>query len=68
MNTGTAAPAIGFAGYWRQSKRHQWVRLTEADDFGEAWDELLGALDGRPRGEALVVRGDKDPNHEPVRR
>ncbi len=58
MNTTSA-----FFGWYRQSKRHKWIKLAEGDDYGHALNQLLDAVARLP-GHAELLVSQTDPNKD----
>jgi hypothetical protein len=52
-----------FFGWYRQSKRHRWLKLAEADDYGHALNQLLDAAARLP-GHAELLVSQIDPNKD----
>lgn len=53
-------PATTWHGFYRQSRRHRWRRLSTAADYDSALRALHEATRALPAGDLLV--SERDPN------
>ena len=60
----TSTPGEKFRGWFRPTKRHRWQKLSEADDYGDALNQLLDRVAEMRTTFAEVLVSKSDPNNE----